>query len=899
MKKNISINLQGLIFHIEEDGYDVLSRYLLEVKAHFATYQGHQEIVADIEGRIAELFAARTSASKQVITLADVEEMTAKMGRVSDFQAADEDEDEPAQARATGAAAGPTPTPAGSTGPTAASGPRSLYRDLAHRKIAGVAAGLAQYFQVNPLWIRLGFLALVLLPGLIGGSVLVFGRVDGHWRGPDLGGLAVLTYVILWIVLPKRLDAPTPIDTIASSGPLAGRKLFGDTDTGKVGGVAAGLAAYFRTDVVLIRVLLLLSLFLGGSGFLLYVILWIVVPEARSVSEKMQMRGDAVTLSGIDNSLRATAFEGDGAAGAGLGGASGGRPVGAFLESAARGARPAVSFVGSLIRWGVAGGLLFTAGVLLVSLAAALGDVLGILPSHTVQLGDEQSTYFLLHDLRPWMAICGFLALAIPTLAFGLLGLRLLLRRPVLGRTANLSLVGVYLLSLIGSGVAVAQVVREFREQGTYTNVRRLAPVPGRGIVLAVREQDANLRDVRLRLAPADSGAAPFVEEEYRANGASRDAARLTAQQTTQYAITQQDSTITFDEGLMLRENAPFRAQRLNLTLHLPLDKTYRLTPRFVEKLNGGDFVGGRRPDDDQPHRARLTRGGKFRLLDGLPASASADSGDEDTSSAESSTDANGEEVVNFNVNGNKTQLRVNTDGDSPSIRLVAGRFSQDPASYGTGRKTLTDPGTFTEVESRGALRVVVRRGDTYRVEAAGRPRDLERLRLGVSGDRLSLRSTGNDDGGLLSGFGLGGRPVLVTVTLPHLRHLDLSGACQADLRGFREDELRLEASGASSIRLTDAQLTRLNLDLSGACSTELSGTATELGIDANGASQVQALGLQAQRANLDLSGISQASVRVSEELTADLSGTSRVRYAGQPRINQDLSGTSRLEQVK
>ncbi|MEJ7665625.1 MAG: hypothetical protein WKG07_41950 [Hymenobacter sp.] len=111
MKKNISINLQGIIFHIEDDGYDVLSRYLQEVKAHFASYQGHEEIVADIEGRIAELFSARLSVSKQVITLADVEEMTAKMGRVRDFQsAADEDDEEPAVG-STGPRRGPYPLP--------------------------------------------------------------------------------------------------------------------------------------------------------------------------------------------------------------------------------------------------------------------------------------------------------------------------------------------------------------------------------------------------------------------------------------------------------------------------------------------------------------------------------------------------------------------------------------------------------------------------------------------------------------------------------------------------------------------------------------------------------------------------------------------------------------------
>ncbi|RZK12733.1 MAG: PspC domain-containing protein, partial [Hymenobacter sp.] len=282
MKKNISINLQGIIFHIEDDGYEVLSRYLYEVKAHFANYQGHEEIVADIEGRIAELFSARLSAIKQVITLTDVEEMVAKMGRVSDF-ASEPDEEEATEAA--GGTFGPNGPfgpkgpfgpegPFGKEGPFGPKGPfagrptdadgqpRRLYRDLAHRKVAGVCAGLAQYFMVNPLVVRLGFVLVSLFTPAI--SIWENDSIRGHLR---MGSWGLIAYIILWIVLPKRDDAPAPIDTLSNTGPLAGRKLFRDVDTGKVGGVAAGLAAYFRTDVVLVRVLFLISLFLGGSGF--------------------------------------------------------------------------------------------------------------------------------------------------------------------------------------------------------------------------------------------------------------------------------------------------------------------------------------------------------------------------------------------------------------------------------------------------------------------------------------------------------------------------------------------------------------------------------------------------------------------------------------------------------
>src|SRR5690606_15574946 len=85
MKKNISINLLGMIFHIEEDGYEVLRNYLDSIKIYFSGYAGHQEIVADIESRMAEIFFANLSPAKQVITLEDVQALIKKMGNVNDF----------------------------------------------------------------------------------------------------------------------------------------------------------------------------------------------------------------------------------------------------------------------------------------------------------------------------------------------------------------------------------------------------------------------------------------------------------------------------------------------------------------------------------------------------------------------------------------------------------------------------------------------------------------------------------------------------------------------------------------------------------------------------------------------------------------------------------------------
>jgi phage shock protein PspC (stress-responsive transcriptional regulator) len=898
MKKNISINLQGIIFHIEDDGYEVLSRYLHEVKAHFASYQGHEEIVADIEGRIAELFSARLSAVKQVITLTDVEEMTAKMGRVSDF-ASEPDEDEPAYAEPTAAgqsagfgrgyAGGATP-PYGEQRP-ADGQPRRLYRDLAHRKIAGVCAGLAQYFMVNPLVVRLIFLALVLLPNVFG----VYDHIPGTGMFRhrfDFGGIALIAYIILWIVLPKRADAPAPIDTLDFGGSLTGRRLFRDVDSGKVGGVSAGLAAYFRTDVVLVRVLFLVSLFLGGSGFIAYLILWVVVPEARTVSEKMQMRGDAVTLSGIDNTLRTSAFEGDATTPVGS------RSVGTFLEGAARSARPAASFLGTVIRWLVGGLLIFWGGTWLFSIIVMLGSALSIIPFTAVEHTSngymfDDSFGAVVRNLPPWGAIAGALLLGIPGLGLILLGLRLILRRSVLGRTTGSVLLGLWLLGVVGSVAAGLQVARDFQARGTYNTTVRLNALLRRNLVLDARNIEDHMDWVRVHVAPADSGQAPYVEEEYRANGRTEEAARLTAQQTMMYNIEQRDSIITFDEGFRLKDSAPFRNQKLSVTLYLPLDKVYRLTPRFIEHLEDENFTSGKRPDTDgdRSYRARFTREGKFQCLD-CPVS------DEDSADTDND-DNDGDEVVKLDVNGNKTEVRVNTDGDEPTVHISssAPNFNTDPAHYGTGRKTLNGNEEFSEIDAAGLFRVVVRQGSGYKAEAAGRTGDLDDVRLEVRGDRLIIHSRRTN--GLFSVFSGNRNPVLVTVTLPRLQRLQLSAACQADASGFRDEDLHVSASSAASARL-NVNVPHLEIDLSSAAHADLSGTANELSVDGSGASSLEALGLRAKKASLDLSSGSEAKVHATDELNVDLSSGSQVKYAGNPtRIDKDLNSGSSLEQVK
>ncbi|MBF9223086.1 PspC domain-containing protein [Hymenobacter ruricola] len=886
MKKNISINLQGIIFHIEEDGFEVLGRYLAEVKAHFASYRGHEDIVADIEGRIAELFSARLSPVQQVISLDDVNAMMAKMGRVSDFAPdADEDDEEATESAYAAGASARTSAGFGSTAtatpPPATAAPETgeakrLYRDMANRKVAGVAAGIAQYFAVNPLWIRLAFVFCTIFSP----AVNIWSR---HDMRVDFGGWVVLGYIILWILLPKRYDAPAHPEALLSTGPLAGRRLFRDTGTAKVAGVGAGLAAYFNIDVTLVRVILLAGLFAGGFTFLLYIILWIVLPEAKTVSDKLRMRGDDITLESFDSSARNNAFA-DGPA-------TTNRPVGAFVEDAARNLRPAVSFVGSSIRI-VAGILLTIMGFgCLVALAIGLGAGVGLLPhSQNIVLGDAPA-HVMLNGVPTWGMLAGFLVLAIPALSLLLGGLNLLFRLSIMPRTVSLSLLGLWLLSIVGLVTVIAQQSREFQYETTVEQAERYPQLKTPVLLLNMRHVDRQWEQhVDVRLAAVDSGKTVEVLRTMGAHGPSEEVARRNALTSIDYTIrTSGDSSLVLDDHFSFLPDAKYRRQELSVTLRLPRDRTFRLSRDFAYDLLGEDnFVDNRRPEDPEQHRYRL-RGNKLECIACSDEQLGKDEDDDDD------TD------VNINIDPDSGDEDTDNDGDGKrGITLNYGgapAFDTDLNSYEGGRRSFDESG-FNRVSVVGGYRVVVRRGDAFKIEAAGREGVLSDIRVEREGNELQIKSRNNTS---LFGrkWNSDDKKVLIVINMPGIESLELAGAVEADLGGFeRQDELRIEQAGASHLRLNGNYGT-LKLEQAGACRTTATGRADVLDLDAAGACELAGANLQTRTATVSVAGVCKARVAVTERIKGEAVGASEIAYSGQPKnVDLDSTGPSSIKRL-
>jgi len=165
MKKTVNVNLAGTFFHIDEDAFGKLSRYLDAIKRSLSDPQGSDEIIRDIEARIAELFSEKIKSSSQVISIKELDEVIAVMGQPEDYMVDEEifDDVPPAAAKARSRASH-----------------KQLFRDIDNKFISGVSSGLSHYLGIDAIWVRLLWILLTL------GS----------------SGFFILVYILFWILVP-------------------------------------------------------------------------------------------------------------------------------------------------------------------------------------------------------------------------------------------------------------------------------------------------------------------------------------------------------------------------------------------------------------------------------------------------------------------------------------------------------------------------------------------------------------------------------------------------------------------------------------------------------------------------------------------------------------------------
>jgi phage shock protein PspC (stress-responsive transcriptional regulator) len=804
MKKNISINISGIIFHIEEDGYESLKKYLDSIHSYFGTFEDSSEILADIESRIAELLLSKLVDGKQVITAEDVESLQATMGNVSDFKAAEEQE------VPLGTAAGAPRTE--SEKPRTPTPPKRLFRDGSRKILGGIGAGLAHYFSIDPVWPRL-LLALL----AIGTS-----------------GVGLVVYVILWIVLPvaENLEEEPTV-----------RKMFRDPTNKVLGGVASGVAAFFGTDATLIRVLFVVTALLGGFGFIIYLILWLSLPEAKSITEKMEMQGEPVTLSNIESSIKKGINEKEGPEESTLAKIIlfPFRVLAAAINGLAKFLSPVLRGAVDVLRVAIGAIITFLGAFSVLALIVSLGVAMGLFSFADWNWGSDgwgiQAPNLPVAAMRKtfsgWLVGAAFFTALIPLLFITLLGISTIARKIVFNSYVGW---GLFVLFFVSAGVLsflLPATIYGFKEEGMYRK-EEVFQWSGKSPVLQVRQvglDDYEVMDLTLK---PYAGTAIKVVKNFKAQGRTKKDAIRHAQEVT-YTVTQNDSILTFDSNVQFTDSARFRAQRLDVEVYIP------------EQL------------------AFVVEAGLWRYIDNSNYRWRSDIG------------VNSESQTFRFVKGQIVCVSCTADDESEELDDTSSGIASPEFADQLGLKN------FDAIDLRGLAEVRIQQSDNFAVNLEGPDELRDRYDISVVGQTLIIDYDDNRRF-FWKGISGGDKRVKILISMPALRDLEMSGAGDVFVSGFKEDELDIELTGAVSLT-GELNAQNLVLEITGASSADLTGQGELLEADITGASSLKAFGFEVRKAVIEAHGASNAKVFATESVEISKGVASTVSTKGGAQV--------------
>ncbi len=346
MKKTISISLNNTLFHVEEDAYEKLSSYLASIRVHFAANPDRDEILRDIEARIAERFSDK---GVSVVILQSVEELIAAMGTVEQF-------DEPEEGA----------------------------------------------------------------------------------------------------------------DTAQAEKTKTRKRLYRDTDEAVLAGISAGLGHYFGIDPVIVRAIFLVSLLVGGTGILVYLIFWLAVPEAKTPAEKLAMKGEAVTLSSVSELVKEKVEK--------FNKSDTPKKIIFFPITVLRGVANFLQrVVFPAIRIIIGAVLLITSIALVIGVTVLAGIILSGVPAVFIPIPVVQGALLYIGVTVVYFAI------TIPAIILFLFGLGIVRKKRIVSRQIWISLIVIWLVAILGTAIVGSKIavrIEKFvREEPQFLTSTETIPV--------------------------------------------------------------------------------------------------------------------------------------------------------------------------------------------------------------------------------------------------------------------------------------------------------------------------------------------------------------------------------------------------------------------------------------
>ena len=749
MNKVISINIGGSIFQIEESAFEKLNSYLIELKNHFRSKPEGNEIITDIENRIAEILRSKITPNKAAINIEDVNEVTTSMGSPKDF--VNEEETVNPEDKTQGDDQGASFNASGEH-------QRSrIYRDPEARIVGGVCSGLGHYFKIDPLWIRLFF--------------------------------------------------------------------------------------------VIVSITVLKVLFFGFSPVLVYIILWIIIPEAKTTAEKLQMRKVQINIDNIQKSVQ-TEFN----------------KVKDTLESkdfqvkATSFARKLADFA-SVIVLGVLNVIRKVAKAFftffgIIALVIAISSLTGNLIYHSNPFFEGINIFRFFENKQDYL-------LAQTTFFLGALGIGLFFlsfahflsknklrhKTNVIFRTSTILVtiaafvLGIFVVVKVTSYFATSQTIEnQYQLDSTIQHfyLRNLTTETHLNSYSGFRWGDMvgdtlKISDIRIVVVASEGKNGKLIAMK-RARGQSGEYARLNAASILALSSVK-DSIISLPFTFTLLNNQVYRKQELLYTLEIPL-------------------------------------GVKFTLDQGI--------------------------YSNIKINSNNGDIYAHP-GSTYSVTKNGIVCDDCAQSYGSGNIDLSMyplnipvfGHQYDKVDVSSSINLKVIQGNEYSIRARGTD-NTDDLEIDFEGDQIHI-SDNRRWNFILSHQ----RSIDVILIIPSITELKVSGSVDAFVEGFREEALELELSGASSCK-ANFEIQNLNIEMGGATNLVLDGKIANCKAEINGASKIYASEVPIRNVTLDVSGASFAEVNCIEKLEAEASGASTIKYKGTAKnLIIKNSGASSIERME
>ncbi|MFN5189483.1 MAG: PspC domain-containing protein, partial [Chitinophagia bacterium] len=552
------------------------------LRTYFDQEEGKDEIINDIECRVAELCEDRLKKGAVCISEEDIDLIISSIGRPADFDAQDGFE--------ANTNAGSNQSQANAQNTDGQTYQKRLYRDEQNKVLGGVCAGIANYLNLDPISIRILW-------------ILLF-------------GISFFAYLLLWIAVPST--------SVKEVGGIR-KRLFRDLDKKVIGGVCAGMSKYFGVQVSIVRVLFLLPTillifnwnhfhlfqfwefddfnnffevtFMPGAIFV-YIVLWLVLPEARTSADKLEMMGEKVDINSIKNAIQ-TDLEGFGKR-AKTWGTSFDKKQGSYAENSSNKndassldqSKGCFYYFGRTMTILMKAFVYFILGVITITVLAALFGVgvatTGLLPLKKFILEDGLQSWAFIGTILffIWVPVIGIVTAIIRKIA-GFKNSNIWVRSSFIALWVLGWFCLFYFFSSLGNSfskhnqpieksIALVNPAVDYLE---VTASPRMKYYEQRWFNIepfqVYNDDTVRVRNLKIRIVQSktDSFDIKYVT---MSNGKSISEANLLAEKIN-FSVMQQDSSLFLDRGIAITNKDKFRNQHVIMTIAVPVGKRFKI----------------------------------------------------------------------------------------------------------------------------------------------------------------------------------------------------------------------------------------------------------------------------------------------------------------------------------